>query len=290
MEYEIFNPTYALPYDIVRRIRQAFAHSDDVNDGKDSFYIEIGGKKCEIRVSNHCTYLWTWHERRNGKFDDITRISIVFEDTDTYSDDNLVLRMPRPTPLRVYEFVYRITNPNEFTAQDVTMVIKAIKKAIKSGAFQDPTGKMSYSKERVSVNPKPSGRWDENKDNQINCNKNMNTNRKNIVRLTESQLRNMIKEAVSAIVSKDVEQINDALNNAWNEMTNDEKDCPMWCDLCSDGVAYMTWHKYMDKYITSSDFRYAALVIMKTFDNINEVQSPFWCLSRKQLDGMVKQC
>lgn len=70
--------------------------------------------------------------------------------------------MSRPTPLRVDEFVYRITNPNEFTAQDVTMVIKAIKKAIRSGAFQDPTGKMTYSKERVSVNPKPSGRWDEN--------------------------------------------------------------------------------------------------------------------------------
>ena len=205
MEYEIFNPTCALPYDIVRRIRQVFVNSDDVNDGKDSFYISlgmVGARKCEIRVSNHCTHLWTWHERRNGKFDDITRISIVFEETDTYSDGNLELRKPRPTPLRVEEFVYRISKPDEFTTQDVTMVIKAIKNAIRSGTFQDPTGKMSYSKKRVSVNPKSSGRWNENKNNQINSNKNMNKNRKNVVKLTESKLRDMIKESVNEILNE----------------------------------------------------------------------------------------
>lgn len=45
----------SLPYDITKRIRQHFASSDDENDGKDSFYIQIGGKKIEIRISNHCT-------------------------------------------------------------------------------------------------------------------------------------------------------------------------------------------------------------------------------------------
>ena len=144
----------ALPYDITKRIRQHFASSDDVNDGKDSFYIQIGGKKCEIRVSNHCTHLWTWHERRNGKFDDITRISIVFEDKDTYTDGNLLLKKPRKTPLRVMEFVYRITDPNEFTTEDVNLVIQSIKKTIKkSQMYKDPTSKMLYFKERVSNNP-----------------------------------------------------------------------------------------------------------------------------------------
>ena len=141
----------ALPYDITKRIRQHFASSDDINDGKDSFYIQIGGKKCEIRVSNHCTHLWTWHERRNGKFDDITRISIVFEDRDTYADVNLLLKKPRKAPLRVMEFVYRITDPNEFTTEDVNLVMQAIKLSIKrSQMYKDPTNKILYFKERVS--------------------------------------------------------------------------------------------------------------------------------------------
>ena len=146
----------SLPYDITKRIRQHFASSDDINDGKDSFYIQIGGKKVEIRVSNHCTHLWTWHERKNGKFDDITRISIVFEDKDTYEDTNLLLSKPRNTPFRIMEFVYRITEPNEFTPEDVKLVIQAIKQTIKrSQMYKDPTGKMLYCEERISINPKP---------------------------------------------------------------------------------------------------------------------------------------
>ena len=144
----IYNDVYcALPSDITRRIRQNIASSNDLNDGKDSFYVSSGNKKIEIRISNHCTHLWTWHERHNGKFDDITRISIVFEDNDTFEERNLVLRKPRKTPLKVMEFVYRISNPNDFTATDVTLVIKEIKRCIKSGSmFIDPTDKMTYSK------------------------------------------------------------------------------------------------------------------------------------------------
>lgn len=181
----------ALPYDITKRIRQNFASSDDANDGKDSFYIQIGGKKCEIRISNHCTHLWTWHERHNGKFDDITRLSIVFEDKDTYTANNLLLKKPRKTPLRVYEFVYRINDPNEFTAEDVKLVIQAIKSTIKKGVmYCDTTNKMLYYKERISKNPKPNNKM-------INCNRQMN---KKLIRLTESDLHRIVKESVNKVL------------------------------------------------------------------------------------------
>ena len=39
-----------------------------------------------------------------------------------------------------------------------------------------------------------------NQDNRINCNKNMNRTRKNVVRLTESKLREMIKESVKSVL------------------------------------------------------------------------------------------
>ena len=45
----------ALPYDIVKRIRQNMVSQDDVVDGKDSSYASTPNGKIEIRFSNHCT-------------------------------------------------------------------------------------------------------------------------------------------------------------------------------------------------------------------------------------------
>lgn len=151
LKYDIVN---ALPYDIIRRIRQTFPSSDDSNDGKDSTYLYSKGNKCEIRISNHCTHLWTWHERKFGNNDDITRISIVFEQSDTFENKNLILRRHRKTPLRVMEFVYRISDPQSFTSKDVKIVIDTIKHCLKNQTiFKDVTGKLTYVKERVSINP-----------------------------------------------------------------------------------------------------------------------------------------
>lgn len=148
------NIVNALPYDIVRRVRQKFVTNDDVNDGDDSVYIDTNGKKYEIRVSNHCTHLWTWHQRKYGDSDDITRISIVFEDKDTFTNRNLVLKKPRKTKLHVMEFVYRITDPNSFTPQDVKTVMNTINRCLKrQEMYEDETGKLTYAKERISTNP-----------------------------------------------------------------------------------------------------------------------------------------
>ena len=218
----------ALPHDIIERIRQHItASTDDENDGADSLYVTSKGKKIIIRVSNHCTHLWTWHERREGKFDDITRISIVFEDHDTYSDENLILKYPRRTPLRVMEYVYRIENTNEFSPQDVKMVIKSILRCKDKGImFQDPTGKLTYFKERVSRNPDPDNkgfvkdsiipRYNIIKEYNIqnNCNRNMRN--KKVVRLTESQLHNIIAESVKRVINE-----SDIENSPYRELLMD---------------------------------------------------------------------
>lgn len=221
---EIYN---ALPYDITKRIRQNIVSEDDINDGKDSFYIYKPNGKVEIRISNHCTHLWTWHERRNGKFDDITRISIVFEESDTYSDANLVLRRHRNTPLMVQEFVYRIGDPQAFTPSDVKLVINEIQQCIKKGKmYEDPTGKLEYSEMRVSENPPTN--------ENINCNINMKTNK---VRLTEGQLRRVVAESVKRVLRETCEYA--VLDNEGevvasfkdeavaNEFLQDNSD---WCD------------------------------------------------------------
>ena len=46
------------------------------------------------------------------------------------------------------------------------------------------------------------------KNNQLNCNRNMNGNAKNVVRLTEPKLRNMIKESVRQALREKTETVN----------------------------------------------------------------------------------
>ena len=105
-------------------------------------------------MSNHCTNLWTWHERKNGDYNDITRVSIVFEESNTFEKKNLILRHNRKTPLRVMEFVYRISDPQSFTSDDVKKIIDSINRCIKYQVeYEDTTGKLSYVQERVSINP-----------------------------------------------------------------------------------------------------------------------------------------
>lgn len=183
----------ALPYDITKRIRQHLASCDDSNDGKDSFYIQNKREKIEIRVSNHCTHLWTWHQRKSGKSDGVLRISIVFESEDTYNNENLILKNTRTTPLRVLEYVYRCNNPQYLTNKDVSAIIKSINSSLKTGQqYTDITGKLMYIKERVSINPVV----DETSYDALPL---LNTHeplRNHVIRLSERDLYNIIEETV----------------------------------------------------------------------------------------------
>ena len=67
--------------------------------------------------------------------------------------------------------------------------------------YKDPTNKMLYFKERVSKNPKPNNQT-------LNCNRNMN---KKQIRLTESDLKQIVKESVNKI-----------LNEAYGTMPKDD--------------------------------------------------------------------
>lgn len=209
------NIVNALPYDIVRRVRQKFVTNDDVNDGDDSVYIDTNGKKYEIRVSNHCTHLWTWHQRKYGDSDDITRISIVFEDKDTFTNRNLVLKKPRKTKLHVMEFVYRITDPNSFTPQDVKTVMNTINRCLKrQEMYEDETGKLTYAKERISINPIYENKQYKNTNMIMKQKQNKQT-----IKLNESQLRNIIKEGIKRVLKenssfdKDIEEIKNIISH-----------------------------------------------------------------------------
>ena len=73
-----------------------------------------------------------------------------------------------------------------------------------------PTKNLSYDKkDKKHTNDWGADYVSESKDmhkhKTINCNKNMNKNSKNVVRLTESKLRNMIKECIANALKEEID-------------------------------------------------------------------------------------
>ena len=66
--------------------------------------------------------------------------------------------------------------------------------------------------------------------NQINCNKNMNTNSKNVVRLTESKLREMIKESVRQIL-REGKKVNNKPYKEYRKEYNINPNCREYNDI-----------------------------------------------------------
>lgn len=83
-------------------------------------------------------------------------------------------------------------------------------------------------------------------------------------------------------------KINQKLNEAFNKYA--KCDAPMWCEAVTEcgRIAYLTWHRYEDKFINVSDFKACALIILAEFDNIDIIQSPWWGVSRDNLIKSVK--
>ena len=138
-------------------------------------------------------------------------MSIVFEDTEvTFNEvECLTLKRFRKKPIKVNEYVYNLQgNPQFLTPQYEKLIIQSIKN-INEGQYKDTTNKCSPPQVRISRNP-------------INENKEYKTKKdmkKQVIRLTESDLHQIIKESVNKILKEDF-QINLTNNNkeGWNNV------------------------------------------------------------------------
>ena len=73
---------------VIDRIRRQMIVATDPNDNNNTFYVIHDD--LTVRVSDHCSNLWMWDSRYKDR-EERKYVSIVFEESDTYSDDNLVL-------------------------------------------------------------------------------------------------------------------------------------------------------------------------------------------------------
>ena len=193
----------AFAREIIKKVLENVRFRVPTTEEKNSYYTQIGNTL--VRISNHCTRLYVWDDmlEKNPKWKGLPIVSIVFEDTeDTFNEaECLTLKRFRMKPIKANEYVYRLQgNPQLITPQDVRLIIQSMKK-ISNGQYTDMTNKCSGPELRVSVNPQDN--------NQLNCNLNMN---KKQIRLTESDLKQIVKESVNKILNElymdgNVEQI-----------------------------------------------------------------------------------
>lgn len=202
------------------------------NDSNTSFYISMkrGKDKCpvQIRLSNHGTYLRTWVDRTNlensnERLQDPSHcinISIVFIDDgkDLTNDcegqtncDNCQITPCIPQtfdgqndlghPFQVQQYTYC---SRTIRKRYLKGIVGAIIRALRTGKYTDPLSKVT--KRKAANKTLDSSYPITPQNNKTDKNESKNMNRKNTIRLTESELKNIITESVKNILKEDIAQ------------------------------------------------------------------------------------
>ena len=133
-----------------------------------------------IRISDHCTYMQTWVD--NETWNAPVRLDVVIEDEPTEA----------VTQVRVgYDFTITefVSQSSDIDTQKARTIAYDIRNAMNGNPYANNV--RGEKRNLVATHG--------NNTQQINCNTNMN---KNKIRLTESQLHNMISESVKRILSE----------------------------------------------------------------------------------------
>ena len=182
-------------------------------DEDDSWYLTVSNgsyQNVEIRISNHKTDINTWAFRQYRGQAPSTRISIVFRDNN-YAG-NVLLHEPVRMQISVTEYVYDLTDGSTLSDKEIAMLTKAIRAAA-SGSFVDPLGMATESDvvgKYVAQNTTttnngdtvPSTKWNHGMDNSIEESKTNKNMKKNVVKLNENTLRQIVAESVKKVLKE----------------------------------------------------------------------------------------
>ena len=177
----------------------------------DSHYTVLGNTL--VRISNHCTWMKIWDNYLQKNPQDAKRniLSLVFEDgEDTYTEECLFTVTERKKPIRVTEYVFKSAS---LSKQDVKMIIGSLQQMMTTNKFIEPTGKGERF-DRISVNPDymniettadrraipAGGHGMDYSIEESKTNKNM---KKNVVKINENTLRQIVAESVKKVLKED---------------------------------------------------------------------------------------
>ena len=176
----------------------------------DSHYTVLGNTL--VRISNHCTWMKIWDNYLQKNPQDAIRniLSLVFEDgEDTYTEECLFTVTERKKPIRVTEYVFKSAS---LSKQDVKMIIGSLQQMMTTNKFNEPTGKGERF-DRISVNPDymniettadrraipAGGHGMDYSIEESKTNKNM---KKNVVKINENTLRQIVAESVKKVLKE----------------------------------------------------------------------------------------
>lgn len=196
-----------------------FPRTDKLNNGeKDSFYKKFpfaNGHIVEVRVSNHKTDLNTWATRKYEDGMPDIRISIVFQDSD--AENVVLLHAPIKRPINVNEFVYDMKPENSIISdREIGGVSKQIMGLPSALSFNDPTHFGISGTSLTSINQT---------ENNQEIKENRNMNKKQVVRINENQLRQIVTESVKKVLNEiSIDTLQRAQDKAFDEYDS------MWPD------------------------------------------------------------
>lgn len=166
-----------------------------------------------IRIADHCTYMQTWVDR--GTWNAPIRLDVVIEEEPTQA----VTQVKNGYDFTIVEFVYDITDVDTQNARTIAYDIRNV---INGNQYaNNARGKRRTLKSTHNSN--------ENKQY------NKNTNMKQTIRLTESELKNMITESVKRVLMNEVKAENEP-------MTVDNR-----YDLLHGGYPRHTFQQYREE-------------------------------------------
>ncbi len=194
-------------------------------DEDDSWYLTVSNgsyQNVEIRISNHKTDINTWAFRQYRGQSPSTRISIVFRDND-YAG-NVLLHEPVKRQISVTEYVYDLTDGSTLSDKEIAMLTKAIRAAA-NGSFVDPLGMATESDvvgEYVAQNTTttnngdtvPSTKWNHGMDSSIEESKTNKNMKKNVIKLNENTLRQIVAESVKKVLKEGKGKFTDLYNDS----------------------------------------------------------------------------
>lgn len=166
-------------------------------------YIIQNSRPIQIRVSNHGTHLWTWYDKDYDPSYAIN-ICVVFSKDGSHTSNTTVdMRktdergnvIGERKPFEVKQFVY---NCQLLDDNDARLINAEIQNTWKNGGFQDPLANTpKHAKVYRLIPNQPIETIVENKQHKTN-----KTMKQRIIKLTESKLNRIIKEAVKIILKE----------------------------------------------------------------------------------------
>lgn len=154
--------------------------------------------------------IWDNYLQKNPQDAKRNIVSLVFEDgEDTYTEECLFTVTERKKPIRVTEYVFKSAS---LSKQDVKMIIGSLQQMMTTNKFNEPTGKGERF-DRISVNPDymniettadrraipAGGHGMDYSIEESKTNKNM---KKNVVKINENTLRQIVAESVKKVLKE----------------------------------------------------------------------------------------